>query len=83
MVRGEIDDYEDRHPDPQDVALVVEIATSSLAKDRKLAETYGGGGIRYYTGSSTWFSGSSKSMPLTNGAYPSSTILNERTISSI
>ncbi len=45
VVRGEIDDYEDRHPDPQDVALVVEIATSSLAKDRKLAETYGGGGI--------------------------------------
>jgi len=48
VVRGEIDDYEDRHPDPADVALVVEIAKSSLADDRKLAETYGGGGIPIY-----------------------------------
>ncbi len=48
VVRGEIDDYEDRHPDPADVALVVEIAKSSLAEDRKLAETYGGGGIPIY-----------------------------------
>ena len=48
VVRGEIDDYEDRHPDPADVALVVEIAKSSLAEDRKLAETYGGGGIPTY-----------------------------------
>ncbi len=48
VVRGEIDDYEDRHPDPSDVALVVEIAKSSLAEDRKLAETYGGGGIPTY-----------------------------------
>jgi Uma2 family endonuclease len=48
VVRGDIDDYEDRHPDPADVALVVEIAKSSLAEDRKLAETYGGGGIPIY-----------------------------------
>ena len=48
VVRGDIDDYEDRHPDPADVALVVEIAKSSLAEDRKLAETYGGGGIPTY-----------------------------------
>ncbi|MGO8896900.1 MAG: Uma2 family endonuclease [Isosphaeraceae bacterium] len=48
VVRGDIDDYEDRHPDPTDVALVVEIAKSSLAEDRKLAETYGGGGIPTY-----------------------------------
>src|SRR4051812_23531792 len=61
-VRGEIDDYEDRHPDPRDLALVVEIAKSSLAQDRKLAETYGGGRSPL-TGSSTWFTASSKSMP--------------------
>jgi len=48
VVRGEIDDYEDRHPDPADVALIVEIAKSSLTEDRKLAETYGGGGIPIY-----------------------------------
>ena len=48
VVRGEIDDCADRHPDPRDVALVVEIARSSLAEDRKLAETYGGGGIPVY-----------------------------------
>jgi Uma2 family endonuclease len=48
VVRGEIDDYEDRHPDPADVALVVEVAKSSLADDRNLAETYGGGGIPIY-----------------------------------
>ncbi len=48
VVRGEIDDYEDRHPDAQDVALIVEIAKSGLAEDRKLAETYGGGGIATY-----------------------------------
>ncbi len=48
VVRGEIDDYEDRHPNPADVALVVEIAKSSLAEDRKLAETYGGAEIPVY-----------------------------------
>jgi Uma2 family endonuclease len=45
IVRGKIEDYE-RHPGPGDVALIVEIADSSLAEDRKLvAEVYGPGGI--------------------------------------
>jgi Uma2 family endonuclease len=48
VVRGEIDDYEERHPDPRDVALVVEISKSSLAEDRKLAETFGGAEIPIY-----------------------------------
>jgi Uma2 family endonuclease len=48
VVRGDIDDYEDRHPEPEDVALIVQVARSTVADDRKLAETYGGGGIPVY-----------------------------------
>ena len=48
VARGEIRDYEDRHPGPADIALVVEVADSSLADDRVLAATYGGGGIPVY-----------------------------------
>jgi len=36
IVRGEPRDYPDRHPGPQDVALVVEIAHSSLDRDQTL-----------------------------------------------
>ena len=46
VVRGTVRDYEERTPGPADVALVVEIADSSLAEDRKLAaEVYGPAGI--------------------------------------
>src|SRR5208283_2420371 len=48
VVRGAIEDYETRHPDPEDVALVVEVTRSSVAKDRALARVYGGGGIPVY-----------------------------------
>jgi Uma2 family endonuclease len=48
VVRGVIEDYETRHPGPQDVALVVEVTRSSVAKDRKLARVYGPGGIPAY-----------------------------------
>jgi len=48
VVRGDDDAYEDRHPGPQDVALVVEVTRSSVAKDRKLARVYGRGGIPVY-----------------------------------
>ena len=48
VVRGDVDDYDDHHPGPADVALVVEVARSSLADDRALAQTYGGGGIPVY-----------------------------------
>ena len=37
VVRGTIHDYEDHHPGPGDVALIVEVADSSLADDRNYA----------------------------------------------
>ncbi len=48
VVRGTIDDYEDRHPGPDDVALVVEITRSTVAKDRALVPVYIDGGIPIY-----------------------------------
>jgi Uma2 family endonuclease len=49
VVRGTARDYEDRHPGPDDIALVVEVADSSLPQDRKLAEkVYGPAGIPVY-----------------------------------
>lgn len=48
MVRGDVEDYITRHPGAPDTALVVEVACSSLAADRALAKTYGGGGIPVY-----------------------------------
>ncbi len=77
VVRGGIDDYEDRHPGPPDVVLVVEVTRSSVAKDRKLARVYGGGDIPAY-----WIVNLPKrqlevySSPV-NGTYPTSRILGE------
>ncbi len=49
VVQGTILDYAERHPGPDDVALVVEVADASLADDRKLAaEVYGPAGIPVY-----------------------------------
>ncbi len=49
VVRGTIVDYDERHPGPDDIALVVEVADSSLAEDQKLAaEVYGPAGIPAY-----------------------------------
>jgi Uma2 family endonuclease len=48
VVRGTIRDYSNHHPGPADVALVVEIADSSLADDRKMASVYGNAGIPVY-----------------------------------
>ncbi|WP_165232005.1 Uma2 family endonuclease [Aquisphaera insulae] len=48
VVRGVHDDYEGRDPEPADVALVVEVADSSLKADRELSETYLGGGLSVY-----------------------------------
>ena len=39
VVRGSSDDYADRHPGPGDVALVVEIADSSLGRDQGFKKT--------------------------------------------
>jgi Uma2 family endonuclease len=49
VVRGKVRDYSRRSPEPADVALVVEIAESSLTADRKLmASVYGNAGIPIY-----------------------------------
>ncbi len=49
VVRGSIRDYEERHPGPDDIALVIEVADSSLSDDRKLAtEIYGPAGLATY-----------------------------------
>ena len=48
VVRGIWRDYTRRHPQPAEVALLVEVADSSLAQDRRMAEIYGGAGIPVY-----------------------------------
>ena len=48
LVRGAVDDYVGRHPVPADVALVVEVADTTLAKDRRRKGTYGPAGIPVY-----------------------------------
>jgi Uma2 family endonuclease len=48
VVRGSHRDYRERDPDTADVALVVEVARSTLAVDRALALTYGGGRFPAY-----------------------------------
>jgi Uma2 family endonuclease len=49
VVRGTIRDYENRHPGPDDIAMVVEVANSSLQEDREMAAAvYGPSGIPVY-----------------------------------
>jgi Uma2 family endonuclease len=48
MARGATQDYLEHHPGPADVALVVEVAQSSLSEDRDLARVYGVGGVPVY-----------------------------------
>ena len=49
VARGTPRDFGDHHPEPHEIALVVEIADSSLADDRKLAaHVYGPAGIPVY-----------------------------------
>jgi len=49
IVRGETRQYLDLHPGPQDVALVVEVADSSLQRDRSLKKRlYAVAGIPVY-----------------------------------
>jgi Uma2 family endonuclease len=45
---GEADDYQDRDPGPEDLALVVEVSDATLAADRALTATYLGGGVPVY-----------------------------------
>jgi Uma2 family endonuclease len=46
--RGSIRDYSQRDPGAAEVALVVEVAESSLAEDRTMARIHGGSGIAAY-----------------------------------
>jgi Uma2 family endonuclease len=48
VVRGSIRDYSQRAPGAADVAMVVEVADSSLGEDRKMARIYGSSGIPAY-----------------------------------
>jgi Uma2 family endonuclease len=48
VARGEIRDYTDHSPGPADVALIVEVALSSLAEDRMQADVYAAAGIPIY-----------------------------------
>jgi Uma2 family endonuclease len=36
VVRGSLRDYRERHPSPEDIALVVEVADATLQRDRTL-----------------------------------------------
>ena len=48
VVRGGIRDYVGRHPNPPEVALIVEVSKSSLAQDRNMAGVYGRARIPFY-----------------------------------
>jgi Uma2 family endonuclease len=48
VARGSCWDYEERHPEPADVALIVEVASSSLDEDRGMADIYAAGAIVVY-----------------------------------
>jgi Uma2 family endonuclease len=48
LARGASKDYANRHPGPADLAMVVEVAESSVSEDRKMARVYGPAGIPAY-----------------------------------
>jgi Uma2 family endonuclease len=48
VARGEIRDYTDHSPGPADIALIVEVALSSVAEDRIQANVYAAAGIPVY-----------------------------------
>ena len=49
IVRGETRDYQDRHPGPEDLALIVEVADSTLERDRGVKRlVYARAGIPVY-----------------------------------
>jgi Uma2 family endonuclease len=79
VVRGGIKDYVTRHPEPPDVALVVEVTRTTASKDRALARVYGPAGIPVY-----WIVNIPRrrlevypGAPGVAGAYPKPTILDE------
>jgi Uma2 family endonuclease len=48
VARGEIRDYTDHSPGPGDIALIVEVALSSVAEDRIQANVFAAAGIPVY-----------------------------------
>jgi Uma2 family endonuclease len=48
VVRGTGRDYMRRHPGPADIGLVIEVADSSLVRDRKKARLYARAGVPIY-----------------------------------
>ena len=78
VVRGGVDDYETRYPGPEDVALVVEVTRTSVAKDRKLARVYGGGGIPAYWIVNLHARQLEVYLNPVNGSNPAPTILGDR-----
>jgi Putative restriction endonuclease len=49
IIRGSIDDYPNRHPGPRDVSSLIEVAESSLERDRKAKlRIYSAAGIPQY-----------------------------------
>lgn len=48
IVRGDLRDYRDHHPGPEDVGLVIEITDSSLKFDRRKAQIYAAAGVPEY-----------------------------------
>jgi len=81
VVRGDIKDYATRHPEPDDVALVVEVTRTSVAEDRRgeprlRARVYGGGIPVYWIVNVPRRRLEVYANPI-GGAYPSPTILGE------
>jgi Uma2 family endonuclease len=48
LARGAPDDYSGAHPGPSDIGLLVEVADTTLPKDRRRTQTYGPAGIPVY-----------------------------------
>jgi Uma2 family endonuclease len=48
VARGEVLDYSDRHPYPDDIAWVIEVADATLTFDRHMAGLYATAGIPRY-----------------------------------
>jgi len=79
VVRGESDDYTDHHPGPADIALVVEVADSSLSRDRgEKRDNYARAGIPVYWIVNLVARQLEVSSNPTGGAHPPATILGER-----
>jgi Uma2 family endonuclease len=48
IVRGKLEDYAQQHPGPDETPLVIEVADTSLTKDREKASIYARNGISTY-----------------------------------